>query len=259
MFQKKSKWKVNEDGEQVMSLSGHLRELRNRILVIAFVLFVLFALCFSKAEQIVDALTSMGISNGYQFVYLSPQELLIQYVRAAMIGALILSVPVILYEAYAFIAPGLEKREKPFLILSLIFGQICFLIGVVFAHKISMPFMLGFLYEINGTEYIVSSISIENYLSFLLTVYIIFGIVFEMPVITAILTQFGLLKAEWLMKARSFAIVICFLLAALITPPDIVSQMMVAVPMVILYHLSIAICSVIGKFKKKKEEVEEAE
>ena len=83
--------------------------------------------------------------------------------------------------------------------------------------------------------------------------YIIFGIVFEMPIITAILTQFGLIRAEWLIKARSIAIVLCFLLAALITPPDIVSQIMVAIPMVILYQLSIAICTVIGKVKRRNQ------
>ena len=144
-----------------------------------------------------------------------------QYMRTGLICGLIMSIPVIVYEAYAFISPGLQKHEKVFLMMALVFGQICFITGMAFAHKITMPFMLGFLYAINGTEYITSSVSIESYLSFLLTVYIIFGIVFEMPVITAILTQFGLIRAEWLIKARSIAIVLCFLLAALITPPPI--------------------------------------
>ena len=246
-------WETDENGEQVMSLSGHLRELRNRLLVIAVGLLVCFAVCFSKAELIVNQLTAMGITNGYRFVYLSPQELLMQYMRTGLICGLIMSIPVIVYEAYAFISPGLQKHEKVFLMMALVFGQICFITGMAFAHKITMPFMLGFLYAINGTEYITSSVSIESYLSFLLTVYIIFGIVFEMPVITAILTQFGLIRAEWLIKARSIAIVLCFLLAALITPPDIVSQIMVAIPMVILYQLSIAICTVIGKVKRRNQ------
>lgn len=116
--------------------------------------------------------------------------------------------------------------------------------------------MLGFLYKINGTDYITSSISIESYLSFVLMVYIIFGIVFEMPVVSAILTKFGLLKSVWLKKGRSFAIVLCFIVAALITPPDIISQIMVAIPMMILYQLSIIICRVIEKFNRKKEDEE---
>ena len=253
---KKKQWETDEDGEKVMSLSGHLRELRNRVVVCLVFLFAGFVLCFSNAELIVNELSAMGLANGYVFVYLSPQELLVQYMRVGLTGALIISIPVIVYEAYAFIAPGLEKYEKPFLILSLIFGQICFALGVAFAHKISMPFMLGFLYKINGTDYITSSISIESYLSFVLMVYIIFGIVFEMPVVSAILTKFGLLKSAWLKKGRSFAIVLCFIVAALITPPDIISQNMVAIPMMILYQLSIIICRVIEKFNRKKEDEE---
>ena len=122
---KKKQWETDEDGEKVMSLSGHLRELRNRVVVCLVFLFAGFVLCFSNAELIVNELSAMGLANGYVFVYLSPQELLVQYMRVGLTGALIISIPVIVYEAYAFIAPGLEKYEKPFLILSLIFGQIC--------------------------------------------------------------------------------------------------------------------------------------
>lgn len=256
MIFKKKKWEIDEDGEQVMSLNDHLRELRNRILACLAVLVIGFLVSFYNAERIVDELSAMGLANGYIFVYLSPQELLMQYMRIGLVGGLIISIPVIVYEVYAFIAPGLEKYEKPFLILSLIFGQICFVLGVIFAHKISMPFMLGFLFKINGTSYISSSISIESYLSFILTVYIIFGIVFEMPVVSAILTKFGLLKSKWLVKGRSISIVLCFILAALITPPDVVSQIMVAIPMMLLYQISIVICKIIEKFNRKKEESE---
>ncbi|MGN1406488.1 MAG: twin-arginine translocase subunit TatC, partial [Erysipelotrichaceae bacterium] len=256
MIFKKKKWEIDEDGEKVMSLSDHLRELRNRVIVCLLILAIGFVFCFYNAETIVNELTTMGLNNGYSFVYLSPQELLLQYMRIGLVGGLILSIPVLVYEVYAFIAPGLEKYEKPFLILSLIFGQICFVIGVIFAHKISMPFMLGFLFKVNSTDYITSSISIESYLSFILTVYIIFGAVFEMPVISAILTKFGLLKSKWLEKGRSVSIVICFLVAALITPPDVISQVMVAIPMMLLYQISILICKLIEKLNRKKEEAE---
>lgn len=249
MFKRK---KVNDD-EKVMSLTGHLKELRNRIIVCLVFLFAGFVLCFSNAETIVSELSAMGLNSGYSFVYLSPQELLVQYMRVGLTGAVLICIPVIIYEVYAFIAPGLEKYEKPFLILSLVFGQICFVLGVAFAHKISMPFMLSFLYKINGTDYITSSISIESYLSFVLMVYIIFGIIFEMPVISAIMTRFGILKSVWLVKARSVATVLCFVVAALITPPDIISQVMVAIPMMLLYQVSIFISKAIEKFKRKKE------
>lgn len=257
MAKDKKQVNVNEDGEQVMSLTDHLKELRNRIIVCVAVLVIGFIVFLSQASVIVDMLTQMGIDNGYQFVYLSPQELMIQHIGVAGTCAVVLSVPVLAYECYAFMSPGLKKNENHFFLAAMVFGIICFVIGVLFAHKIAMPFMLNFLYQFNTTDYITAQISIESYLSFIMTVYIIFGIVFEMPVISGALTQFGLLKPEWLAKGRSVAIVAIFFVAAVITPPDIVSQIMTAIPMVALYQVSIILCKVIYKFKKKEEQIEE--
>lgn len=240
-----------------MSLTDHLRELRNRVMVCVGVLIVAFIVFLGQADTIVDLMTQMGIDNGYQFVYLSPQELMIQHLGVAGVCAVVLTVPTIAYECYAFAAPGLKKNENRFFMAAMLFGIICFVVGVLFAHKVAMPFMLMFLYQFNTTDYITASISIESYLSFIMTVYIIFGIVFEMPVISCTLTQFGLLKPEWLKKGRSVAIVAIFFIAAVITPPDIVSQIMVAIPMVMLYQVSIVLCGFIYKFKKKEEDEEE--
>lgn len=254
MAKKKKNVVLNEDGEQVMTLTDHLRELRNRVVVCIVILVVAFVIFLGFAQQIVDLLTQMGLESGYQFVYLSPQELMIQYLGVSGVCAIVLTIPVLAYEVYAFMAPGLKKNENRFFMAAMVLGIICFVIGVLFAHKISMPFMLKFLYAFNTTDYIVASISIESYLSFVMTVYIIFGIVFEMPIITGTLTQFGLLKPEWLVKGRSIAIVLVFVIAAIITPPDIVSQIMVALPMIFLYQISIVLCKVIYKFKKKDDE-----
>ena len=255
MAKKKKQVVLNEDGEEVMSLTDHLRELRNRVVVCVSALVIGFIVFLGFAEEIVDLLTQMGLDNNYQFVYLSPQELMIQHLGVAGICAVVLTVPVIAYEVYAFMSPGLKKHENQFFMAAMILGIVCFVVGVLFAHRISMPFMLKFLYAFNNTDYIVASISIESYLSFVMTVYIIFGIVFEMPVISGTLTQFGLLKPVWLEKGRSVAIVAIFFVAAIITPPDIVSQIMVAFPMVLLYQVSIVICKILYKFKKKDEEM----
>ncbi len=240
---------VNEDGEEVMSLNDHLRELRNRIIICLVFLIGGFMFCFSKAEQLINILTAMALNCGYTFVTLTPQELLVQYVRMGLLGAILVCVPVLGYEIWAFVKPGLRKNENGFFFCAMIAGFFCFILGVTFAHKISMPFMLQFLMKLNTTDYITASISIENYLSFVLTVYIIFGIIFEMPVVSVILTQFGLLKPKWLEKGRSIAIICCFFLAAVITPPDIVSQIMVAIPMILLYQISIYLTRFFYKMK----------
>lgn len=222
-----------------MSLTGHLREMRNRI-IICIVLFAAgFAVCLAFAPRLVTLLTELGTKCNYTFVYIAPQELLMSYFTIAFIGGLVIAAPTVGYETYAFCSPGLTKRERFYFSLAMIFGLICFAAGVAFAYFLIMPFMLNFLISFSFEVNVTDSISIGNYLNFLLTVFLIFGVVFELPVVSVILTRLGAIKAEWLVKARKVMIVVIFFIAAVITPPDVVSQIMVAVPMICLYEISI--------------------
>jgi len=230
---------TNPDGR--MSLSGHLRELRNRAAVVLVVLVVGFAACLSCASRLVTLFTDMGESSGYVFVYIAPQELLMVYMNLALIGAIVVAFPVLVYEIYSFCSPALEGRQRRFVILALSVGTVFFVLGILFAYSISIPFMLGFLIQFTGEVNVSASISIQSYISFLTTVFLIFGIVFEMPVISVSLTGLGLLRPEWLVKGRKVMIVVIFVVAAVITPPDVVSQVMVALPMIALYELSIVL------------------
>lgn len=241
------------DGD-VMTLTGHLKELRNRILVCIVVLVIAFLIIFQYASTVVDFLTAMGSSNGYQFVYLAPQELFMQYIKVALIGAIVVASPVILYEIWAFVRPGLTKNENFTMFFTMIAGLGFFILGAFFAYKIALPFMLFFFMNINTTAVVNASISIAEYLSFLVTIFLVFGAVFELPVVTVLLTQLGLIRPEWMVKARPFAIVVIFIVGALITPPDAVSQCMIALPMVVLYQISIYLCKLFTKRKKKAEE-----
>ena len=248
----KAKEAAAPDGS--MSLSGHLRELRNRILVCVILLVVVFGICLSFAPQIVTALTNMGQRYNYVYVYIAPQELFLVYMNVALVGAVVVCFPVLAYQIYAFCSPGLSGKERGYISGSLIAGGLCFLVGVAFAYFISLPFMLRFLIQFTGEVDVSASISIQQYVSFLLTVFVIFGLVFELPVVSVLLTGLGLVRAEWLVKGRKVMVVIIFVLAAIITPPDIVSQVMVAVPMLGLYEISIALSRVIGKAKKRSAE-----
>ena len=241
---------ANPDGS--MSLSGHLRELRNRILVCVLLLVAVFALCLRFAPQIVTALTDMGEKYRYVYVYIAPQELFLVYMNVALIGALAVCFPVLAYQVYAFCRPGLSSKERVYISGALVAGGLCFLAGVAFAYFISLPFMLRFLiqFSFSGEVAVSPSISIQSYVSFLLTVFVIFGLVFELPVVSVLLTGLGLVRAEWLVKGRKVMVVVIFLLAAIITPPDIVSQIMVAIPMLGLYELSIFLSRAVGKAKK---------
>lgn len=244
-----------------MPLSGHLRELRNRLLICLLALFVCSVVFLNYAQWFVDKLTAMGKAYGYVYVYLSPQELLIEYFQVTLIAAACVCLPLLLYQLWAFARPGLSREENRTVGLCLFFGLFCFVGGVYFAYRITLPFMLAFLIGVNSLgSGISASISVQNYINFLLTVFIIFGCIFEMPMVSVVLTRFGLLKPGVMRKARKVVIVVIFFIAAVITPPDVFSQIMVAVPMVILYELSIFLCAMLTrKSQKKAEEAENAE
>ena len=237
---------MNNDGS--MPLTDHLREMRNRIVICLAVFVIGMVVCLSLASKIVTILTDMGARYNYQFVYIAPQELLMSYFTIAFAGGIVIAVPVIAYHAYAFCSPGLTKSERMYFGLAMIFGAICFCVGVAFAYFITVPFMLGFLISFTKDVNVRDSISIGEYLNFLVTVFLIFGTVFEMPVISVILTRMGIIRAEWLAKARKVMIVVIFFLAAVITPPDVVSQVMVALPMLALYEIAILLSRI---FRRK--------
>ena len=255
---KKSKTrKASPSGK--MSLSGHLKELRNRIIVVLVVFIIGFCICLFFSPRLMNLLKAMGEPYGYYFISVSPPESLMVEFSIALVGGLVLTFPVLAYNIFAFCSPGLKRKERFFVRASLLGGTVFFVLGVLFAYFVSLRFMLSFLFKISESVGVVSSISIQSYVNFLLTVFLIFGIVFEMPVITVLLTTLGIMKAEWLAKSRKIAIVLIFLLAAFITPPDVISQFMVAGPMVLLYELSILLCKVFARRKKTDDEDDEDE
>ena len=241
-----------EDGS--MTLTGHLKELRNRLIICAVVFVVGVVVSLAYADRLIDLLTAMG-RDYYEFVSIAPQEKLMQYFRVSLLTAFVITVPVALYQIYAFAKPGPKKSETFFLKLVILLGLALFCVGVLFAYKLMMPFMLRFLSTgIEGAEYIQTTTSIESYVNLCLTMFVIFGCVFEMPLVTIILSKMGIIYPELLKKVRGVAIVCIFLVAAVVTPPDIVSQCMVALPMVLLYFISIFLS---GIFYKPKSDAED--
>lgn len=236
-----------------MPLSEHLRELRNRLFVCLAVLLAATLAGLHFAPGIVELLLGIGRSYRYRFVYIAPQELLLQYVSTALICGLCAAVPILFYEIWAFVQPGLRRNEKALFLFTMIFGLLCFCGGVYFAFRIMLPFMLYFLIGLSGGSSASASISVQSYISFLTTVFLIFGVVFELPVLSVLLNRLGLLKARWMRKGRRAAIVAVFFIAALITPPDVVSQIMVAVPMLALYEMSILLCAASQKLQDRAE------
>ena len=248
-----------ENPEAEMSLSGHLKELRNRLGICLVVLVVAMVAALSKAADLVEILLELGRDKGYEFIYIAPQELLMEYVSISLVVGICVTLPILFYQIWAFVRPGLKKRENFFFVFAMVFGFICFCIGLVFAWEIMLPFMLNFLSSLSGGNDVEAAISVQKYISFLLTIFIVFGVLFELPMVTSLLAQLGLMKKEWMKKARRPAIVVIFFVAALVTPPDVVSQAMVAIPVIGLYELSIVLCGVFERFRKKEPEEGEEE
>ena len=239
-----------------MTVSGHLTELRRRVFLCAVVFVAASVLCFVFIQRFVDA--ALALSTGFDFVYLSPSELLTSYMKLALVLGLVFSSPVILWQIWAFVQPGLTEREARSARSAIIAGFVFFLLGVVFCFVLILPLTLQFLYNFNGSIDIAANISFNSYMSFVLGMLVAFGVVFEMPVLSFLLSRLGLMKPEWLVKGWKFAILIIFIIAAVITPPDVLSQLMTAVPMLGLYELSVLVSRAAYRRRATAEEDEDA-
>jgi sec-independent protein translocase protein TatC len=246
-----------EQPNDVMTLVDHLTELRKRLIVAAGVFLGASAICFFFASEIVRFIVATASEAGFALIYIAPAELITQYIRVAFLIGLVIASPVVLYEIWAFARPGMQKSESRMVSFSLAGGLLCFLIGGLFAYFVSMPLMLRFFISIDRHQSVAATITIQNYLSFVLSTVIIFGIIFEMPVITLLLSKCGLLKPEWLTKSRRMVIVAIFIIAAIITPSDVISQVVVAVPMMVLYEISVLLCKITTRRRRKELAVTE--
>ncbi len=241
----------NKNGN--MGLVEHLAELRKRLVKCAIILIVSFFMCFNFSHIVVEVLVEIAISHGYEIIYIAPTELFMQYVKIALIGGISISAPFIAYQLWRFIKPGLTKREGKLISRSLFCGFVCFAFGVIFSYVTIFPFTSSFFININKSQLITANISIANYITFVLTSLITFGIIFEVPVVLSMLTSLGLINPEMLVKSRKIIIVAIFVVSAIITPPDVISQMIIAGPMILIFEISITISKFIYKSKKKYE------
>ena len=235
-----------------LSVADHLKELKSRIVVSVIYFIIFFIINLYYSNNLMNFILKIGNNANYQFIYLAPQEILIQQIKLAGTFALLCSIPIILYECIQFIAPVfIEKKHAVIHMIMLeIIGLIMFFIGLVFAYKILLPFTFSYLHDIGNSTNIQAQISIEKYISLFITIMICIGSIFEIPLISIMLTKIGLISSSLMKKGQNIAIVIIFIIAAIVTPPDVVSQCIVAIPMIILYKISILLCKMIEKRKE---------
>ncbi|GAB6183942.1 twin-arginine translocase subunit TatC [Thermodesulfovibrio hydrogeniphilus] len=258
--------------DQKMSLIEHLSELRKRIIVCLVALLIAFLLTFSFSEYIFKILLfplnytpQFSLKEGLVFVldqkiqntklvFLGPAEAFWMNMKIALVTGFLLTLPVVFYQLWKFISPGLYPHERKYILPFVLTATALFMIGVTFCYLIVLPFAMSFLLNYKVGDFLMPMLSVGLYIDFLLKFLLAFGFVFELPIIIVITTRMGIITPQTLKKYRRLALVLAFVVAAIITPtPDAFNQTLMAVPMIILYEVGIWVSILLNKKKEEKD------
>jgi len=239
-----------------MSLTDHLMELRKRLVRCVIILFIGFGACYYYKDFIFDIVTRPLVQvlpkNSY-LIYTGLTEAFFVYMKLAFFASLIITCPFIIYQIWKFISPALHSTEKKYVLPFVLFSTLLFISGVLFGYFIALPPAFEFFVSFNN-RYLQSMISFSDYISLFVTFLLGFGLSFELPVFIFFLAKLGIVNAQMLSKQRKYAILVIFIVAAILTPsPDALSQILMAIPLMFLYELSIFISKFAGKKKVDSE------
>ena len=221
----------------------HLEELRKRIIICLIAVGIGFAVSYAFAKKIFAFLTiplEKALPPQSTLIFTSPTEAFLTYLKTAIISGLFLAIPVVLYQIWKFIAPGLYEREKTYAVPFVLSSSILFIGGALFGYFIVFPFAFKFLMGF-ASESLQALPSMREYFNIAVKLLFAFGITFETPVFIFFLARLGIVNYTMLRSYRKYAIILAFVVAALLTPPDVFTQLMMALPLVILFELSLLI------------------
>jgi len=224
--------------DKEMPFLEHLAELRKRLILCISVLFIITVVVFPVSPNVLNLIIHGLINSDVEVIVLSPQEAIIVYLNISILLGIMLSFPVFAYHLWAFMAPGLIERERKLFLYILISSLILFISGTLFSYFILLPLMLRFLI---GISYVVATplLDLRQTSSFVLGFMILFGLVFQLPLMAWVLTRIGILNTEALSGNRRYVILTAFIIGAITTDPSVVTQILVAIPIIILYEISI--------------------
>ncbi|QEZ89244.1 twin-arginine translocase subunit TatC [Aliarcobacter cibarius] len=239
-------------------LKPHIADLRKRLVISSITVVIMFFACFSFYEPILEWMmvpVKHALPAGTSMIAVEIQETFFTAMKVAFFAGFILSLPVIFWQLWLFLAPGLYDHEKKLVIPFVFFATLMFLMGASFAYYIVVP--IGFDFLIAFGNSVVSVLpSIGKYVGFFTKLMIGFGIAFELPVITFFLAKIGLVDDKMLKDFFRYAVVLIFIVAAILTPPDVISQILMAAPLLVLYGVSIYIAKIFNPAQKEEEEEE---
>ena len=245
-----------------MSLGDHLDELRTRLILAILGLFIGLVVCLIFGKYIITFITGpyfqtmkeLGIQDTDKLIVLSPTEGFASYMKISMMAGLMLSSPWVFYQLWMFVGAGLYPHERKYVKLAIPFSVILFISGALFFMLIIAPVGLAFLVQFNEKVLNASNaFTFTQYVSFVTTLMLVFGVAFQTPIAVVVLNKTGLISAQSMKNARKYVILATVVIAAIATPgPDVVSQVALAVPLYLLFELGMVLSQLIGKKKQEK-------
>ncbi len=244
--------------EDKLPFTAHLEELRRRLITCFIAVGVGFVLSYGFKEELFKILLIPLLSvmkAGEELIFTGLPEAFFTYLKVAFLSGLIIASPVLIYQFWMFVAPGLYKKERHTLIPIIILSSLFLIGGSMFGYFIVFPlgfkFFLGF-----SNETIHARLSIKEYLGLASKLLLAFGIVFELPIVITFLARLGIVSVDFLKENRKYALLLFFVGAALLTPPDVVTQVMMALPLMVLYEISIIGARIFGRKKPEDDATE---
>jgi len=241
----------NEEKQPFLS---HLVELRRRLIICAIGVGIGFGIAYFFSERLFLLLITPlkeVMPEGDHLIFTNLPEMFFAYLKVAFIAGILASAPLIFYQIWMFIAPGLYQKEKKLVIPFVLASTILFVGGSLFGYFVVFPFGFKFFMGFSS-EYVKALPSVKQYFSFSIKLLFAFGLVFELPVIIFFLSKMGLVTTDFLKKQRKYAILLTFVMSAILTPPDVITQCMMAGPLIVLYEIGIFV----SRFARKKKEDE---
>lgn len=239
-------------GDEPMSIVGHLDELRSRVLIILASFMVITAIAFYFSDILVYYVNKPFLDSGNKLnIFTLVGGFMLKF-KVSAATALFILIPVIIFQIWRFIMPAIERKNRTFSRLTIISAVLLFYSGAAFVFFILLPAAIKVMLSFVGPE-MISTIGADDYLSFIIFSSLIMGVLFEVPVIILVLTRLGIVSPQFLISKRKYAILIIWIIAAIVTPqPDPLSQSLVGVPLMLLYEISIIISKIVARRERKK-------